>query len=84
MKTEYYDAIISKPLILAEWIEYTEEEKKDPEKAIVGGWLKTYSYKEACKNWWVSLSNGARKTIKSIPNFDIKIFNEITGIKVRK
>ena len=47
-----------------------------------GGELITISYKEACANWWasLSLSDKDKAIIKTIPNFDANIFAEITGI----
>ena len=81
--SKYYTAICSAPFILTEWIEYTEEEKEaDEGKAKTGGYLKVYEYKEACANWWKALSAEDKKTIKSMPNFNADIFEEITGVKV--
>ena len=75
---------------LAEWVplkKMTQEEKNmHPEAEISGGYLKTYEYKEAFrksfeeakrkKNWPEQLA-----LLKAIPNFDAKIFEEISGIK---
>jgi hypothetical protein len=47
------------------------------------GKLKTRGYKEACQLWWKKLTKENKKIIKSLPNFDKKIFFEITGIKVK-
>lgn len=83
INSEYYDALTSVPLILTQWIKYTEEEKKQSkEKELIGGYLEEYSYKEACANWWKEMSEENKEIIKSIPNFDAKIFKEITGIEV--
>ena len=79
----YYKALISKPLKLTEWICYSDKEmKEDKNKVKIGGYLKTYTYKEACQNWWNSLSSKNKEIIKSIPNFNADIFEEITGIKL--
>jgi hypothetical protein len=32
--------------------------------------------------WWDGLTDSEKEVIKSIPNFDKEIFEEITGIKV--
>lgn len=83
MKSEYYYALSSTPFILTRWIKYTEEEKKtDKEKELVGGYLKEYTFYEACQNWWNRMSDKNKEIIKSIPNFDAEIFKEITGIEV--
>jgi hypothetical protein len=83
INSKYYGALTSVPLILTQWIEYTEEEKKQSkEKEMIGGYLKEYSYKEACADWWERMSEGNKEIIKSIPNFNAKIFKEITGIEV--
>lgn len=82
METKYYNAIYSAPFILTEWVGYTDDEKQnDPQKNAIGGYLKQYTFHDACKKWWGKLSPDARKTIMEIPNFDPDIFFEITGIK---
>ena len=70
-------------MTLTEWIYYTEEEKENsPIRQAIGGYLKKYTFKEACENWWNSLDEIDRKLIQTIPNFDKSIFKEITGIEV--
>ena len=79
--SKYYDALNSAPFVLTEWHEFTEAEKNDSIiRQSIGGKLISYTYEEACANWWKLLSNEAKETIKNIPNFDAKIFKEITGI----
>lgn len=80
--SKYYTAIISAPFKLTEWISYTEEEMNTEEKRTLGGYVKTYTYKEACANWWKNMREEDRQMVMSIPNFDKDIFFEITGIKV--
>ena len=83
LKTKYAEAIYSSQFNLTEWINYTNEEmEKDPDKKLIGGYLKEYSYKEACANWWAEMSEENKKIIKSMPNFDKEIFKDITGIEV--
>ena len=82
-KSKYGKALRSVKLKLTEWIEYTEEEmKEDDDKKATKGYLKKYTYKEACANWWCELTEENRKIIMSIPNFDADKFYEITGIKI--
>lgn len=82
--SKYYDAIISSYFILTEWVEYSEEEKaQDKTKRLIGGYLKTYSYQEACKRWWANMTKKNREIIMSMPNFNAEIFKEITGIEVK-
>ncbi|WP_270593946.1 hypothetical protein, partial [Faecalibacillus faecis] len=80
--TEWYWLLRDRPFVLTEWIEYTEEEKKESIiRQAIGGYLKKYSYKEACQNWWDSYSDEEKEYLaENIPNFDRKIFKEITGI----
>ena len=75
---------------LTEWVNInqmsSEEKNKHPECDAIGGYLKTYSYKEAFRksfemakrmpDWQEQLA-----LLKAIPNFDAKIFEEISGIK---
>ena len=74
---------------LTEWVSInqmsSEEKNKHPECDAIGGYLKTYSYKEAFRK---SFEMAKRKPdwqkqlalLKAIPNFDAKIFEEISGI----
>ena len=82
-RSRYYEALCNVPFMLTEWIPYTEEEKKaDTEKEMIGGYMKEYTMKEAWANWWGKMSEEDKKIVQDIPNFDAKIFNEITGIEV--
>ena len=82
-KSKYGKALRSVKLKLTEWIEYTEEEmKEDDDKKATKGYLKNYTYKEACANWWSELTEENKEIIMSIPNFDADKFEEITGIKI--
>ena len=61
----------------------SEEEKKQyPEHKTLGGYLKTFDYKEACRNMWNVLTDREKRIIKEIPNFNPVKFEEITGIKI--
>ena len=68
-ESKYYTAIFSSEFVLTEYI---------GEKII------THTYKEACKIWWENMSDKYKQIIMSIPNFDKDIFEEITGIKLRR
>lgn len=81
--SEYYEALISAPFVLNEWVYYSKEEKvQDKEKELIGGYLKKHEYKEACQNWWNKLTDENKKIIQEIPNFDKEVFFDITGIDV--
>lgn len=81
--SKYYYAIISAPFYLTEWISYTDKEMDTEEKRLIGGYLKKYTFKDACRNWWANLTEENKKIIMETPNFDPKIFLNITGIDVR-
>ena len=62
----------------------TEEEKQQhPEYKTTNGYLKTYTYKQAWTNLWKKLNKDDKQAIKDLPNFDKKVFKEITGITTR-
>lgn len=83
VQTDWYRMLFKYSLNLTEWIEYTDKEKQsDRDKELIGGYLKTYSYKEACKNWWDKYTDEEKSVIKSMPNFDKDKFKQITGIEV--
>ena len=71
---------------LTKWIpenNMTDEEKEEhPSYKTTCGYLKTYTYKEACQNMWNKWSEDERNLIMKLPNFDKEIFKEITGIEV--
>lgn len=76
------------PKNVVEWIDegdMTDEEKtRNPTYETTGGYLKVLDESECCQIWWDGLSKEEREVIKNIPNFDNKIFEEITGIKMNK
>lgn len=47
------------------------------------GKLVTYDYKEAWKNFWDFIDDNRKSEFASLPNFDSKIFEEITGVKIK-
>ena len=83
IQTDWYRILFKYSLNLTKWIEYTDEEKQsDKDKDLIGGYLKTYTYKEACKNWWDKYTDKERAVIMSMPNFNKEKFKQITGIEV--
>lgn len=78
--------ILADNFILNTWIysaDMTDEEKeKNPCHETAGGYLKSFSFKEACANMWDNLTDKERDIIQSIPNFNKDKFKEITGIEL--
>ena len=66
-ESRYWDAICSVPFNLTE---------------LMGGYLKTYTMKEAWANWWSKLTDENKEIIKQLPNFDSDVFKDITGIEI--
>ena len=75
---------------LIEWVPKErmskKEKKQHPEYATTGGYLKQYTYKEAFRKAFEKakrLSDWPEqlKRLKALPNFDAKVFEEISGIK---
>lgn len=65
------------------WAGMTDQEKIDNKNAFAcGGYLKILGYKEAWKKAFDSATKDDIKLLKALPNFDAKVFEEITGIKV--
>ena len=68
------------------WIQsddMTDEEKEQhPEYKTIGGYLKEINNSKSVQAWWNNLSDHEKNVIKSLPNFDAKIFKEITEIDV--
>lgn len=82
-QTAWYALFFKHGLRLTEWIEYTDSEKEESViRQCVGGYLKKYTYKEACANWWSKYTDDEKQIIMTMPNFDADIFEEITGIDV--
>ena len=71
-ESKYWDAINSSSFPLTEWI----EEPNSP----TGGKLITRTYQEACRMWWDGMSDKNKAIVKDMPNFDIDVFCDITGI----
>ena len=69
-----------------EWISWgsmSDKEKADNKNAFVtDGYIKVIGYKEAWKKAFDSATKNDIELLKALPNFDAKVFEEITGIKV--
>lgn len=64
----------------------TNEKKENPSYKVIGGYLKANDYKEAFRKNFENLKLSSNfhweiKLLKRLPNFDAKVFYEITGIK---
>lgn len=59
-----------------------EEQKTNPKLQASEGYTKTIPMKDAWKNAWGNWSDENKKVFTSLENFDTKIFEEITGIKI--
>ena len=73
-------------LPICSWIDPEDMTAKE-KKAVkgwseMGGYLKTLGYKEAWKKGWSEATQEQKDWYKSFPNFDAKIFEEITGINI--
>ena len=70
---------------LLEWVwseNMTDAEKEQhPEHTTTGGYLKILDESKCAQKWWDALSDQDKEIIYSLPNFDLKIFEEVTGIK---
>jgi hypothetical protein len=73
---------------LTEWVAFsnmTDEEKKaNPKAETTQGFNKTIPYKEAWLTFWVKATEETRKKFLELPEFNAKLFLEITGIDVKK
>ena len=59
-----------------------EEKEQHPEYKTTGGYLKVIPFKEACNLMWDDLDDNDKKAVLELPNFNARIFLEITGIDV--
>ncbi len=61
-----------------------EEKQAHSDWETVGGYLKVFGYKEMCKNGWAQDTDLNKLKFFNLPNFDLKIFEEITGIDAKE
>ena len=81
--------LIDMPTADLRWVFFSEmtdaEKEKNPNAETTGGYLKKERVtKELKQKWYEALSEDDKNAIKSLPNFDADIFEEITRIDVRK
>ena len=85
LHSEAMELLNSIPRNVVEWIrtsEMTEEEKEAyPTYATTGGYLKVLDESECAQIWWDSLTDDQKHIIRGMPNYNKKIFEQITGIK---
>ena len=62
----------------------TEDKTRHPEASVTKGYLVVRTYKEAWAVAWSALSEEKKQEVKALPNFCPDIFEEITGIDVRR
>lgn len=74
--SRYYKALTSENLDLTRVVRTMHED------GGVRRSLEAVPYKEACQHWWNELTPYNKAIIQEIPNFDKKIFEDITGIKL--
>jgi hypothetical protein len=71
---------------LNQWVsenKMTDKEKEEnPCYKTTGGFLKTNSYKDAWAWAWKHFTEKEKQAIIELPNFNKKIFFDITGIEV--
>ena len=68
-----------------DWLDMNDEERKQyPNAYVCGGYLKKYGYKEAWQNAYKKATKQDIELLKALPNFDAKIFEEITGIIINE
>ena len=77
------DRIDFRPIEFIWSSDMTDEEKAaHPEWETTEGYLKKLDTSKCCHDWWMKLNMNEKRIIQNMPNFDAKIFKEITGIKV--
>lgn len=71
---------------LTEWVQ--QEKMSDEEKEnnqmweTTGGYLKVFNYKQAFQKSWDNASEEDKALLFKLPNFDVNVFKEISGIDV--
>lgn len=73
-------------LKVCSWVEYENlpEDEKTVDTKNTNGKLKTLTYQEAWKEYWQRASEEDKKWFTNLPNFNISIFKEITGIDIEQ
>ena len=77
------DRIDFRPIEFIWSSDMTDEEKAThPDWETIQGYLKKRDISECCHDWWMNLNMDEKRVIQNMPNFDAKIFKEITGVRV--
>lgn len=75
-------------LPVTEWVDESqmtdEQKKQDPQFHVKGGTLIRRDYKTAWGVAWERADENLKQRFLNLPNFNAKIFEEITGIKVEQ
>ncbi len=86
LNSEARDLLNQIPKNVVEWVylsDMTDEEKAaNPDCEATDGYLKILDESDRGQIWWDCLTDEQKDIIQSMPNFDEKIFEEITGIKI--
>ena len=81
-------AVLDTGPTMTKWVAFsnmTNEEKQTyPKAETTQGFNKTIPYKEAWLTFWVKATEETRSKFLKLPEFNAKIFLEITGIDVKK
>ena len=68
------------------WVDYSDMSKEEKNihygAKTAGGFIKTIDYKEAFSNSMKKASKEEIEQIKNLPNFDAKVFEEISGFRI--
>jgi PPE-repeat protein len=71
---------------LTQWVDFSDmtdyEKEQYPSCKTTGGYLKKYDYKEAFKKSFDNASKEQQQAIKKLPNWNKKVFFEISGIMI--
>lgn len=68
-------------LPIAKWIDIKEINNPTTAQKQMRGYLKELNYKDAWKEMWAGLLSEDKRFFLTLPHFNAKIFEEITGIK---
>jgi len=70
------------------WIDENNMSKTEketfPSYKTTGGYLRQATYKESWTLMWENISSGDKTEFYKLPNFDAKVFQEITGLNVAR
>ena len=84
IKRSEFNVKVHPDLKICSWIEVKDLPKDEQSESArqMGGLLKTLTYHEAWREYWNRAKESDKAWFKSLPNFNAKMFEEITGINV--